>query len=151
ATSQLVNVGEIGSQGLEIAFNASPIVGDAFRWDTRLNFSANRSKVNSLMPGVSELPFYYAEQNTVKIVAKVGERLGNIYVNSRLQDDNRNYVINDDGLYVMDKANYVLAGNIMPKMVGGMSNTLSYKAFSLDFTVDYSLGSKMVSPPTKFM
>ena len=151
ATSQLVNVGEIGSQGLEIAFNASPIVGDAFRWDTRLNFSANRSKVNSLMPGVSELPFYYAEQNTVKIVAKVGERLGNIYVNPRLQDDNGNYVINDDGLYVMDKANYVLAGNIMPKMVGGMSNTLSYKAFSLDFTVDYSLGSKMVSPPTKFM
>ena len=151
ATSQLVNVGEIGSQGLEIAFNASPIVGDAFRWDTRLNFSTNRSQVYSLMPGVTELPFYYAEQNTVKIVAKVGERLGNIYVNPRLQDDNGNFVINDDGLYVMDKANYVLAGNIMPKMVGGMSNTVSYKAFSLDFTVDYSLGSKMVSPPTKFM
>ncbi|MBG6236905.1 iron complex outermembrane receptor protein [Pedobacter sp. CAN_A7] len=151
ATSQLVNVGEIGSQGLEIAFNASPIVSDSFRWDTRLNFSSNRSKVHSLMPGVTELPFYYAEQNTVKIVAKVGERLGNIYVNPRLQDANGNLVINDDGLYVMDKANYVLAGNIMPKMVGGMSNTLSYKAFSLDFTVDYSLGGKMVSPPTKFM
>ena len=151
AVEQLVNVGEIGSQGLEIALNASPIVGDAFRWDTRLNFSANRSQVYSLMEGVEELPFYYAEQNTVKIVAKVGERLGNIYVNPRLQDDNGNFVINDDGLYVMDKANYVLAGNIMPKMVGGMSNTLSYKAFSLDFTVDYSLGAKMVSPPTKFM
>jgi iron complex outermembrane receptor protein len=151
ATSQLVNVGEIGSQGLEIAFNASPIVNDTFRWDTRLNFASNRSKVNSLMPGVNELPFYYADQNTVKIVAKVGERLGNIYVNPRLEDANGNLVINDDGLYVMDKANYVLAGNIMPKMVGGMSNTFSYKAFSLDFTVDYSLGGKMVSPPTKYM
>jgi iron complex outermembrane receptor protein len=103
------------------------------------------------MPGVTELPFYFAEQNTVKIVAKVGERLGNIYVNPRLQDDNGNFVINDDGLYVMDKANYVLAGNIMPKMVGGMSNTLSYKSFALDFTIDYSLGGKMISPPTKYM
>jgi len=151
ALTQLVNVGEIGSQGLEIAFNASPVTGADFRWDTRLNFSTNRSKVHSLMPGVSELPFYFAEQNTVKIVAKVGERLGNIYVNPRLQDDNGNFVINDDGLYVMDKANYVLAGNIMPKMVGGMSNTLSYKSFALDFTVDYSLGGKMISPNTKYM
>jgi iron complex outermembrane recepter protein len=104
-----------------------------------------------LMPGVTELPFYFAEQNTVKIVAKVGERLGNIYVNPRLQDANGNYVVNDDGLYVMDKANYVLAGNIMPKMVGGMSNTFGYKSFALDFTVDYSLGGKMISPNTKYM
>jgi len=151
ATSQLVNVGEIGSQGLEIAFNASPISGGAFRWDTRLNFSTNNSKVYSLMPGVTELPFYFADQNSVKIVAKVGERLGNIYVNPRLQDSKGNFVINDDGLYVIDKANYVLAGNIMPKLVGGMSNTLSFKSFALDFTIDYSFGGKMVSPPTKYM
>lgn len=151
ATSQLVNIGEIGSKGIEIAFNASPIAGDAFRWDTRINFSANRSQVYSLMPGVNELPFYYADQNTAKIVAKVGERLGNIYVNPRLQDTKGNLVINDDGLYVMDKANYVLAGNIMPKLVGGFSNTLSYKSFALDFTIDYSLGGKMLSPPTKYM
>lgn len=151
ALTQLVNVGEIGSQGLEIAFNASPVNTTNFRWDTRINFSANRSKVNSLMSGVSELPFYYADQNSVKIVAKAGERLGNIYVNPRLRDANGNVVINDDGYYVIDQNNYVLAGNIMPKAVGGTSNTFTYKSFSLDFTVDYSWGAKMVSPNTKYM
>ena len=151
ATSQLVNVGEIGSHGLELALNASIINGKDFRWDSRINASLNRSKVYKLAENVPEVLFYAAEQNTAKIVARVGETLGNIYVNPRLRDTNGNLVINDDGFYVMDKANYVQSGNIMPKVVGGFSNTLSYKAFALDFTVDYSLGGKMISPPTKYM
>lgn len=150
ANYQLVNVGEIGSHGLELALNASVLTG-TFRWDARANFAANRSKVYSLSPGVNEITFYTAEQNTAKIVARAGEALGNIYVNPRLRNANGDLVINDDGLYVMDKANYVKAGNIMPKLVGGFSNTLSYKSFALDFTVDWSLGGKMISPPTKFM
>jgi iron complex outermembrane receptor protein len=150
ATSQIVNVGEIGSQGVELALNINPIRG-AFRWDTRFNFAINRTKVYALLPGVSQLTFYEAEQSTVKIVAGVGEQLGNIYVNPRLKDANGNFVINEDGLYVMDKNSYVKAGNIMPKVIGGFSNTLAYKNFSLDFTIDYRLGGQMVSPPTKYM
>jgi iron complex outermembrane receptor protein len=150
ATSQIVNVGEIGSTGLEIALTASPIRGD-FRWDTRFNLAFNKTKVYDLLPGVSQLTFYEAEQSTVKIVAGVGEQLGNIYVNPRLTDANGNFVINDDGLYIMDKNNYVKAGNIMPKAVGGFSNTFAYKNISLDFTIDYRIGGQMVSAPTKYL
>ncbi|MBS7564862.1 SusC/RagA family TonB-linked outer membrane protein [Mucilaginibacter sp. Bleaf8] len=150
ATSQIVNVGEIGSHGVELALNGTPIKG-RFRWDTRFNFSINRTKVYALQPGVDQITTYEAEQATVKIVAGVGELLGNIYVNPRLKDDKGNYVINNDGLYVMDKANYVKAGNIMPKAIGGFSNTFSYKNFSFDFTIDYRLGGQMVSAPTKYM
>ncbi|SFW33586.1 iron complex outermembrane recepter protein [Sinomicrobium oceani] len=150
AGSQLVNVGEIGSQGFELAINATPISGD-FRWTTRFNFSVNQSKVYSLMPGVDELTFYTADQSTVKIVAGIGEKLGNIYVMPRATDENGNYLISDDGLYVMDKSRYVKAGNIMPKAIGGFSNTFSYKNFSIDFSMDYRLGGQMVSPNTKYM
>ncbi|MCL6218683.1 SusC/RagA family TonB-linked outer membrane protein [Zunongwangia pacifica] len=153
ATSQIVNIGEIGSEGFELALNATPIFTgtDGFKWDTRFNFSVNKTKVNSLMPGVDELVFYTAEQNTIKIVAGVGERLGNIYVNPIAKDDEGNNLINDDGLYVMDKDSYVKAGNIMPKAVGGWSNTFSYKNFSLNLNVDYRIGGQMVSPNTKYM
>ena len=150
AVSQIVNLGEIGSRGIELALNATPLSGK-FRWDTRLNFSTSRTKVNSLPSGVNEIVFYTAEQNTVKIVAGAGDRLGNIYATKRAQDENGNYIINDDGLYVIDKSNYVKVGNVLPKAVGGFSNTLAYKNFSLDFTLDYSFGSKMVSAPTKYM
>lgn len=151
AKSQLVNVGEIGSHGVELALNGSILTGKTLRWDARVNVAANRSKVYSLAQGVNEIVFYTTEQNTSKIVARTGETLGNIYVNPRLKDAKGNLVINDDGLYVMDKTSYVNAGNITPKWVGGLSNTFSYKSFALDFTVDYTLGGKMVSPPTKYM
>lgn len=150
ARNQIVNVGEIGSQGFELALNATPVKG-AFRWDTRFNYAINESKVNSLLPGVDQLTFYEAEQSTIKIVAKVGEKLGNIYANPRATNASGQLLINDDGLYVMDKTNYVKAGNIMPKAVGGLSNTLSYKNFALDFSLDYRIGGQMISPPTKYM
>jgi iron complex outermembrane recepter protein len=150
ASSQIVNVGEIGSKGLEIAMNATPVSGK-LRWDTRLNVAFNRSKVNSLANDIDEIVFYEAEQSAVKLVASAGEQLGNIYVNPRATDANGNFLISDNGLYVIDKSRYVLAGNIMPKAIGGFSNTLSYNNLSLDFTIDYRLGGQMVSPSTKYM
>lgn len=150
AKSQIVNVGEVGSRGIELAFNATPIAGD-FRWDTRVNFSRNRSRLISLMPGMDEIVFYYSDQATAKIVAKAGEQLGNIYMRERQKDDNGNFKITDDGFYAMDNSKYVQGGNIMPKMVGGFSNTLSYKGVSLDFTIDYRLGGKMLAPNLKYM
>ncbi|UGU17468.1 SusC/RagA family TonB-linked outer membrane protein [Sinomicrobium kalidii] len=150
AKSQIVNVGEIGSRGFELALNATPVSGD-FRWNTRFNFAVNESKVNSLMPGIDELTFYTGDQASVKITAAVGEKLGNIYVLPRATDEEGNYLINDDGLYIIDQSRYVKAGNIMPKAIGGFSNTLSYKDFSLDFSMDYRFGGQMVSPNTKYM
>lgn len=151
ATSQIVNVGEIGSRGFEVALNATPVKAGKFRWDTRLNFSSNKSRVISLMEGMSELNFYSSDQATAKIVAKAGEELGNIYVRPRATDSKGNYIINADGLYVMDNSTYVKAGNIMPKVVGGFSNTFSYGNFSLDFTIDGRFGGKMLSPNLKYM
>ncbi len=150
AQSQIVNIGKIGSRGFELALNATPIVGK-FRWDTRFNFALNKSRVISLADGMSEIPFYASDQSTAKIVAKAGEDLGNIYIRPRKTDANGNYLINDDGYYVMDNSTYVKAGNIMPKMVGGFSNTFSYKNFAVDFTIDYRLGGQLISPNLKYM
>ena len=151
ATSQLVNVGEIGNSGFELSVNATPIFKNGFKWDVRFNYSTNKSKVNSLATGIDEIVFYTAEQSAIKLVAGEGERLGNIYVYDIAKDDNGNRLISDDGYYIIDQSKYVKAGNIMPKAVGGLSNTLSYKGFSLDFSIDYRIGGKMISPSMKYM
>lgn len=150
ATSQIVNIGEIGSKGLEMALHATPINGP-IRWMTRFNISFNSSKVNSLASNVPQIIFYDSEQSALRIVAKPGEELGNIYAYPRAINDQGQYIINDDGLYVIDKTKYEKVGNIMPKAVGGFSNTLMYKNLALDFTIDYRIGGKMVSNPTKYM
>ncbi|MBF0576834.1 SusC/RagA family TonB-linked outer membrane protein [Dysgonomonas sp. GY617] len=147
--SQIMNVGEISSQGLEIAGSLTPIIGD-FRWTTRLNWSFNKSKVNSLKDGVSQIEFWSEDQASVKIAATVGEKLGNIYVFPRKTNDKGELLISDDGYYIMDDSKYEKVGNVLPDVVGGWSNTLNYKNFSLDFTIDYRFGGKIISPGTKY-
>ncbi len=151
ASSQIVNVGEIGSQGLELAVNATPIFKNDWKWDVRFNFSTNTSKVNSLNNGTDELVFYTAESSSIKLVAAEGEKLGNIYVYEKAKDANGNYLISDDGLYTVDDSEYKKVGNIMPDLLGGFSNTVRYKNLALDFNIDYRIGGQMISPSMKYM
>lgn len=149
ATSQIVNAGEIRSDGIEIAFNATPVTG-TFRWDTRLNYAINHSKVQSLAPGIDRLSFYDADQSSIRIFAEPGEDIGNIYVYPRMTDASGNPILNDLGLYMIDKTKYQKVGNVLPKAAGGLSNTFSYKNVSLDMMVDYRFGGKMISTPLKY-
>lgn len=152
ANSQLVNVGRISNKGLEISLNGTPVQTENFSWRTRLNFSKNTAKLDYLNGLVPELIFFEADQSSVKISAKPGESLGNIYVLPRSTNANGEFLISDAGYYIMDKdpAHFQKVGNIMPKAVGGLINTFNYKNFSLDFTVDYRFGGQLVSPPLKY-
>lgn len=149
AISQIVNAGELKSKGLEIAFNASPITG-SFRWDTRLNYAFNRTRVVSLAEGIPYLQFFNGDQGELRIYAKPGEQLGNIYSYDKQRDASGNPVVGPDGLYLIDKSNYINVGNILPDAIGGFANTFSYKGVSLDFMIDYRFGGKMISNPLKY-
>ncbi|MNM80263.1 TonB dependent receptor [compost metagenome] len=150
ATTQIVNVGRVANNGLEVSLNGTPIQRENFSWNARLNYSFNKSILEKLAPGVSELTFYSADENSLRIVAKEGEKLGNIYVYDIAKDEKGNNLISDEGYYVIDKTKYKHVGNILPKAIGGMTNTFNYKNWSLDFTVDYRFGGKMVSENQKY-
>lgn len=149
AGTQIVNVGEIGNRGFELALNATPLTG-AFKWDTRLNFAINTSKAYSLSSGVNEISMYNAENNAIKVTVAPGEKMGNIYVNPLQTDAKGNNVISSDGFHVIDDTRYVKAGNVQAGVTGGLANTFSYKAFSLNIMVDYRLGGQLVSSPQKY-
>ena len=148
ASSVLANLGETSSKGIEIGLTATPYHSGNFRWDTRFNFAKNQTRVEKLVPGSDEQTFYNLDAGAVLIKAKAGDVLGNIYTHTREKDSNGNYIINSDGLYQMTTGNnYEKVGNIMPKAVGGWSNTVTYKGFSLNFLMDYRYGGKLVSAP----
>jgi len=150
ARSQILNIGKVANNGLEVSLNGTPIQNDNFTWTSRLNYSFNNSKVKTLAPGVDELLFYSADENSLKITAREGEKLGNIYVYDIAKDQQGNNIISDEGLYVIDKTKYKHVGNIMPKAIGGWTNTFTYKNFMLDFTADYRFGGQMVSENLKY-
>jgi iron complex outermembrane receptor protein len=145
----LTNLGELRSRGWELAVNTALPSGKLL-WETTTSIAINTTKVHELVPGVDWLVFRDLEGGAIKVVAEKGEPVGNIYVYPRKADEAGNLIINDEGLYVIDKTRYVKAGNILPKVVGGMVNALSGHGFKLQFTLDYSLGGKIVSPAMKY-
>ena len=55
-TSALINAGELETKGLEADLRITPIVDIAgFSWNLSLNYSHNKSKVLSILPGIDEL------------------------------------------------------------------------------------------------
>ncbi len=146
ALTRLENVGELQSKGFEIGLLATPYNNGTFSWNTRLNFAKNETRVTELAEGLDEIIFQNIDAGALLIKAEKGEVLGNIYTHPRATDENGNFIINDDGLYVLS-SEYERTGNLQPKAVGGWSNTLTYKGFFLDFLMDYRFGGEIVSAP----
>ncbi len=149
ASKILTNIGELRNNGWEMGLNAS-LDSKLFGWSSVLNVAVNTSKVHSLGSGISKLVFRDLEGSSIQVVAEPGQSIGNIYVYPRKTNDAGEFIINDKGAYIIDKTRYVKAGNMLPKATGGFVNTFRFKNFSLDLTMDYSLGGKIISPPLKY-
>ena len=78
------------------------------------------------------------------MVAKVGGGYGDIYATTYKRDDNGNILVDAQGRYIVaSEKTYV--GNYQPDWVGGLSNTFTYKDFSLRFLIDARIGGKVYS------
>ena len=145
----LANVGALDGHGWELGLSVNP-VSKPFNWNATLNTSLNTTKLHSLSPNVDRLVFRNLEGSSILVVAERGQQIGNIYVYPRMRDEAGNFIINKDGLYVIDHSRYVKAGNILPKVTGGFMNALQYKNFNLQINFDYSFGGQIISPALKY-
>ncbi|MEP7257903.1 MAG: SusC/RagA family TonB-linked outer membrane protein [Flavitalea sp.] len=150
AISKLVNAGELQSSGLELGVNIMAVAQKYFKWHIRMNLSAGQTRVRRLSGAVKEIVYYEGEQNAIRIVAEEGKNVGNIYVYPKMKDASGNDIIGSNGLYVIDNSKYTLAGNVMPKIIGGVANTFVFGSFSFDVMIDYRFGGKLVSPVLKY-
>ncbi|QES89566.1 SusC/RagA family TonB-linked outer membrane protein [Rhizosphaericola mali] len=150
ALAYLANAGDLANYGYEAALNYSAITTRNFSWTTRFNFAINKNKLTSLPNGQTNLINNSFDGGYAIIRSSVNDALGNIYVHPKATDGNGNAIIDDNGYYTVNTSDYQKVGNIMPKMVGGFSNSFKYKGFGLDFTIDYRLGGNMISIPTYY-
>jgi len=144
ASSMLANVGKLKNQGFEFAFWGTPVQTTDFQWDARLNFGFNRNEVLELMPGVDRLEHYNIDAGAAMIVSEPGKPMGEIICFMPMKDPDGNYII-ENGEYKVDFTEMKSAGNVQPKAVGGLGNTLSYKNFTLDFLIDFRWGGEIMS------
>jgi len=147
AASIWSNVGALSNTGVEVALYGTPVASKNFDWSVRGNLGFNKNKLKSLRDGIDQLRLIGANPDggSFDIVAKVGQAAGDIMVHPFIKDDAGNFLTDAQGYYVTDLNKFEKAGNIQPKMTGGISNSLRYKNVTLDFLVDFRWGGQIVS------
>ena len=141
-TSFYVNGGTIQNQGVELTLNAVPVRTRHFSWNIVLNWSKNDNKVISLYGGQPSYTIA-SYQNGIQLVAETGKSYGILrgtdyqYLHGQRLDSN-GYPI---------KATNSLSdiGNVNPDWLGSITNTVTYKRFSLSFLIDVKKGGDVYS------
>jgi TonB-linked SusC/RagA family outer membrane protein len=152
-----VNSGSMRNKGIELILRGTPVKTNNFQWDANLNFSANRNKIMSIREGLTEIPYggssggYLNSPVTMKLIP--GQPYGNIFGTHYLRyygtdkedplktDKSRPMVIGANGFPVLAPvSSQKLLGNSQPDWVGGLSNTFTYKNFTLSALIDARWG-----------
>ncbi|MEZ0486445.1 SusC/RagA family TonB-linked outer membrane protein [Fibrella aquatica] len=152
--TQFRNVGSLENTGFEFVLNTENTTG-AFRWTTSLNGAINRNKIKNLQGQVIEgglnsmsravegqpLGVYFTPE-----FAGVDPANGNAlwYKNAEVKDASGNVTsIDRTTTSVYNQAQRVVAGNPQPKFTGGVTNTFSYKGFSLSVFFNAVIGNNI--------
>jgi len=152
ASTMLANVGELKNVGFEARIYGTPVETKNIRWDISTNFMANRNEVVSLMTGVDRLTHRNIDAGAALIVSEPGKPMGDIMCYLPKTDANGNYIVDPvDGLYQINFDEMQTVGNVMPKAVGGFTNYFEFMNFFVDFTIDYNVGSKVISIASHYM
>ena len=149
----LTNVGNIENKGLEFVINANPVRTANFNWDANFNITWNKSTITNLSKildtssiGNEVGGIAGGVGNNVQIHS-VGYNPYSFYVYQQVYDENgkpleglfvdRN---NDGVLNLLDKYRYK---SPEPQLFLGFSSQLSYKKWSMAFTMRAQFGNYM--------
>ena len=139
----ILNAGSLEDKGFELLLNASPVKSKNFTWDISLNFTRIRNKVLRLGEGIDKIQFggFGGGGGTY---AFEGLPYNMIFGSMYDRDANGSIVVDDNGLPVTAVENGII-GNTNPDFNGGMTNTFTYKSFSLSFVFDWKQGGDIFS------
>jgi hypothetical protein len=168
-SSFILNAGEIENKGIELVLNGTPVKTKDFTWEASLNFTKNTNKVVRIREGLTEIVVgshfgYSGSTVTMKYVP--GSAVGNIYGSTYLRyygtktddkvtlDKSLPYVINGAGTlagFPIRDATQRILGNSQPDWIGGITNTFTYKNFSLSFLWETQQGQDRYNQLANFM
>ena len=144
-----INSGSVINKGMEIAVNGKAISQKNFTWDVVLNFSYNRGRLGTFLPGVAYFYPTDAQFGTVKAasIPNGGFFLGMTGTRYLREVDTKGVEI-PDGRYQVDpttgfyklNTNNPIVGNREPDFLAGVNNSFRYKKLSMSFLIDIRKG-----------
>lgn len=144
------NVGVIENRGIEASLTTVNFAGD-FKWKTIINFVANRNEVldvgtatpDALDGGFGDtraVPGYPVSTNFIVRFSRIDPQTGRPIYLTREGEETSVYSVVD---------NRVAAGSPVPDFTGGITNTFSYKNFSLSALLVFVSGGTIYDDAAK--
>ena len=158
-----INSGSVINDGMEFAINAVPIQNKEFTWDITLNLSYNKGRLGKFIEGVEYFYPTDAQFGTIRSasIPKASSKddaswgknyfLGMTGSEYYVDEATGKYQIDPEtGLYRVNNNNLIV-GNREPKLIGGLTNSFSYKGFNLSFLLDFRYGGAVYNGTAYYM
>jgi hypothetical protein len=133
----------MSNKGVEFSLYGTPVQTRNFSWELRANAGFNQNHIELLAAGVPYLQHTTFDGNTGYSRSYAGSTMGDYVTNVYQVVESGQYagrrIVNEDGNYVMTQEVETVA-NAMPKVIGGLGTSLSYKNWSLDIMTDFRIG-----------
>jgi len=156
-TSVLDNLGKTKNQGIEITLNTKNVNGRDFRWESLLNFAANRNRIVDL---------YGDHKSDTGNVWFIGHPIGVIYdykkqgvwqvgEDASKQDPGAKpgdlKFMDRDGNGKITATDKTILGQTAPKWMGGITNTFHYRDFHLSVFIQTVQGVTKNDPDLNYV
>jgi TonB-linked SusC/RagA family outer membrane protein len=142
-TSVTQNAGNITTRGVELGVNIIPVKAKEFSWTVDVNYTQFKSVVGKLAPGVSNI--FLGGFTTPNIRLVEGDEYGQIYGNAYQRDTKTGKIIVGANGLPLITSGVQKIGNPNPKYQLGITNTFTFKTFTLSFLLDYKKGGDQYS------
>lgn len=141
------NIAEVSNKGIELGLNLGllkPAKEDGLSWDASIQFSKNRNYVESL--GIASIKSIgIAGFTNLGNFAVPGRPYGVILGSSIKRDGNGNYIVGNDGNYLVENQELKEIGNPNPDWRSTISSEISYKGVTLGVQFEYQKGGDIYS------
>lgn len=145
-TTKIVNAARVERQGLEVILDARIVSRKDFTWDVTKTFGyLIKNPVVEIFEDQDEIALAAGAFGTrfARAFQKKGEDWGQLIGGGIARNEDGVPLLDANGLFVRDQ--FKEWGSVVPKVTGGLVNTLSYKNFLLNFAIDYQFGGKFFS------
>ncbi len=149
-TSIFQNAGEIDTKGTELSVTLVPIKLRDFVWSINANYTQFKSIVTKLAPGVTVITLGGFTTPNIRLVE--GDEFGQIYGNMYQRDAQGRLLLQTTGVNAglpLPTSGVFKIGNPNQKYTIGLTNTFTFKGFTLDFLIDIRQGGDIYSRDVK--
>ena len=142
--SYVTNFGSIRNQGVELGLDLYPVMTNDFKWSIYTTFTKNTSEILSLAEGVDKI-YLGGDFSTPRPVLVVGQPYG-VLEGTKLArtEDGTPLVDPSTGMYINDTESGII-GDPNPDFKMAMTNTFTYKGFTLSAMLDFQKGGCVYS------